>query len=104
MDGAAAAGERWELRSVGGGQSGDRRVHLDRRIAAYDAGTGEPLWQTRLNEVPSAAPITYGANGRQYVAVIVGSGGYQSGSYGVMVPEIKNPPDRGAALWVFELK
>jgi len=77
---------------------------LDRRIAAYDAGTGEPLWQTRLNEVPSAAPITYGANGRQYVAVIVGSGGYQSGSYGVMVPEIKNPPDRGAALWVFELK
>ena len=76
---------------------------LDRRIAAYDAGTGERLWQTRLNEVPSAAPITYGANGRQYVAVIVGSGGYQSGSYGVMVPEIKNPPDRGAALWVFEL-
>ncbi|MEO2196187.1 MAG: alcohol dehydrogenase, partial [bacterium] len=72
-------------------------------IAAYDAATGEQLWQTRLNEVPSAAPITYGVDGRQYLAVIVGSGGYQSGSYGVMVPEIKNPPDRGAALWVFEL-
>jgi alcohol dehydrogenase (cytochrome c) len=77
---------------------------LDRRIAAYDADTGEQLWQTRLNEVPSAAPITYAVAGRQYLAVIVGSGGYQSGSYGVMVPEIKNPPGRGASLWVFEVK
>ena len=76
---------------------------LDRRISAYDANTGEQLWQTRLNEVPSSAPITFAVDGRQYVAVIVGSGGYQSGSYGMMVPEIKNPPNRGAALWVFEL-
>ena len=72
-------------------------------MAAYDADTGEQLWQTRLNEVPSSAPISYAANGRQYVAVIVGSGGYQSGSYNVMVPEIRNPPNRGAALWVFAL-
>lgn len=77
---------------------------LDRRMAAYDSTTGEQLWQTRLNEVPSAAPITYAVAGRQYLAVIVGSGGYQSGSYGVMVPEIKNPPGRGASLWVFEVK
>jgi alcohol dehydrogenase (cytochrome c) len=77
---------------------------LDRRIAAYDSSTGEQLWETRLNEVPSAAPITYAVAGRQYLAVIVGSGGYQSGSYGVMVPEIKNPPGRGASLWVFEVK
>jgi alcohol dehydrogenase (cytochrome c) len=77
---------------------------LDRRMAAYDSSTGEQLWQTRLNEVPSAAPITYAVAGRQYLAVIVGSGGYQSGSYGVMVPEIKNPPGRGASLWVFELR
>jgi alcohol dehydrogenase (cytochrome c) len=77
---------------------------LDRRMAAYDSSTGEQLWQTRLNEVPSAAPITYAVDGRQYLAVIVGSGGYQSGSYGVMVPEIKNPPGRGASLWVFEVR
>jgi len=76
---------------------------LDRRVAAYDSDTGEQLWQTRLNEVPSSSPITYAVDGKQYVAMIVGSGGYQSGSYGVMVPEIKNPPARGAALWVFEL-
>lgn len=76
---------------------------LDRRVAAYDADTGAQLWQTRLNEVPSSAPISYAVDGRQYVAVIVGSGGYQSGSYNVMVPEIRNPPDRGSALWVFRL-
>ena len=76
---------------------------LDRRVAAYDANTGDQLWQTRLNEVPSSAPISYAAGGKQYIALIVGSGGYQSGSYNVMVPEIRNPPDRGAALWVFEL-
>ena len=76
---------------------------LDRRVAAYDANTGDQLWQTRLNEVPSSAPISYAAGGKQYIAMVVGSGGYQSGSYNVMVLEIRNPPDRGAALWVFEL-
>ena len=76
---------------------------LDRRVAAYDSDTGEQLWQTRLNEVPSSSPISYEVNGRQYVAMIVGSGGYQSTSYGTMVPEIRNPPGRGAALWVFRL-
>jgi len=53
--------------------------------------------------VPSSAPISYAVGGKQYIAMVVGSGGYQSGSYNVMVPEIRNPPDRGAALWVFEL-
>ncbi len=76
---------------------------LDRWMNAFDAGTGERLWDVRLNDVPNSAPITYSANGRQYLALIVGSGGYQSQSYGVLVPEIQNPPDRGAALWVFEI-
>ena len=57
----------------------------------------------RLNDVPSSAPISYSVNGRDYVAMVVGAGGYQSMSYGVLVPEIQNPPQRGAAVWVFEL-
>lgn len=76
---------------------------LDRMLIAHDAATGEVLWQTRLNDVPSAPPITYTANGRQYVAAMVGPGGYQSTSYSILVPEIQNPPDHSAALWVFEL-
>jgi hypothetical protein len=35
--------------------------------------------------------------------VVVGNGGAQSATFPVLVPEIQNPPDRGAAVWVFEL-
>jgi alcohol dehydrogenase (cytochrome c) len=76
---------------------------LDRMVNAFDAATGARLWQMRLNDVPSSAPISYSVNGRDYVAMVVGAGGYQSMSYGVLVPEIQNPPQRGAAVWVFEL-
>src|SRR3954471_8734500 len=76
---------------------------LDRVLSAHDAATGAPLWKTRLNDVPSSAPISFSANGQEYVAVIVGPGGYQSDSYNALVPEIQNPPDHGAAIWVFEV-
>ena len=76
---------------------------LDRRVSAYEAATGDRLWTTRLNDVPSSAPISFGVDGRQYLAMIVGNGGYQSQSYSTLVPEIENPPNRGAAVWVFEL-
>ena len=76
---------------------------LDRMFSAYDAATGARLWQTRLNDVPSSAPISYAANGQEYVAMVVGSGGYQSTSYDLLVPEIQNPQDRNAAIWVFAL-
>jgi alcohol dehydrogenase (cytochrome c) len=76
---------------------------LDRMINAYDSETGAPLWQTRLNDVPSSAPISYSANGQEYVAIVVGPGRLQSSSYNALVPEIKAPPEQGAAIWVFEL-
>ena len=76
---------------------------LDRMFLAYDAATGAQIWQARLNDVPSSAPISYSANGQEYVAIVVGPGGYQSNSYDALVPEIQNPPDHGAAIWVFEV-
>lgn len=76
---------------------------LDRRFKAYDLATGEQRWAARLNDVPSAPPITYAVDGVQYVAVVVGPGGYQSMSYGALVPEIRNPDDAGTILWVFAL-
>jgi len=76
---------------------------LDRTVKAYDDATGKELWKTRLNDVPSSSPITYTANGKQYVAVVVGNGGAQAASFTALVPEIQNPPDRNAAIWVFEL-
>ena len=77
---------------------------LDRVFAAYDDTTGKELWRMRLNDVPNSAPISYMANGKQYVAVTVGNGGAQVVTFPALVPEIRNPPDGGAALWVFELR
>ena len=42
----------------------------DRFIQAYDDATGQLLWQTPLNDLPSSSPISYMVNGKQYLAVI----------------------------------
>jgi alcohol dehydrogenase (cytochrome c) len=76
---------------------------LDRMFSAYDAATGAVLWKTRLNDVPNGSPISYMVNGRQYIALTVGGGGPVPGTFTPLVPEILNPLDRSAALWVFEL-
>ena len=76
---------------------------LDRVFAAYDAANGKELWRTRLNDVANSSPISYMVNGKQYVAMVVGNGGAQVATFPNLVPEIQNPPDRGAAIWVFEL-
>jgi alcohol dehydrogenase (cytochrome c) len=76
---------------------------MDRWFKAYDDATGKVLWQVRLNDVPSSAPISYTVNGKQYVAMVVGNGGAQAATWPALVPEIQNPPDHGAAIWVFEL-
>jgi alcohol dehydrogenase (cytochrome c) len=75
----------------------------DRMFTAYDAATGKALWKTRLNDVPNSVPITYAVNGRQYIAVTVGNGGPQPGTFANLVPELRAPPQAGAAIWVFEL-
>lgn len=76
---------------------------LDRYFAAYDQDNGQELWRVRLNDVPNSAPISYEANGKQYVAVTVGHGGAISVDRTPLVPEIRLPSNPGAALWVFEL-
>jgi alcohol dehydrogenase (cytochrome c) len=76
---------------------------LDRVFAAYDDASGKELWRMKLNDVPNSAPITFMANGKQYVAITVGNGGAQAATFPALVPEIRNPPDRNAAIWVFEV-
>jgi alcohol dehydrogenase (cytochrome c) len=76
---------------------------IDRVIKAFDDTSGTVLWQTRLNDVPSSAPISYGVNGKQYVAVVTGNGGEQASTFPLLVPEIRNPPDRSSTIWVFAL-
>lgn len=76
---------------------------LDRNFSGYDARNGRMLWQTRLNDVSSSSPISYAVDGKQYVAIVVGEGGFHARSFAPLVPELKSPPNRGAAVWVFTL-
>ena len=76
---------------------------MDRWLRARDDASGKVLWQIRLTDVPNAAPISYAVNGKQYIALTVGNGGAIPGTWWPLIPEIHNPPDRSAALWVFEL-
>jgi alcohol dehydrogenase (cytochrome c) len=76
---------------------------LDRWFTAYDAADGGVLWKSRLSDVPNSAPITYMANGKQYVAVVVGYGGAQAATFPALVPEIRVPSARSSAIWAFEL-
>jgi alcohol dehydrogenase (cytochrome c) len=74
----------------------------DRWFRAFDDTTGKVLWQTRLNNVINAFPISYSVNGKQYVAIAVGSGSSQSKALATLTPELQNP-EGGSVLWVFAL-
>ena len=46
-----------------------------KQLAAYDAATGKSLWLSSvLSQGPSGPPITYTANGKQYVVVLAHGG------------------------------
>jgi len=76
---------------------------MDRWFRARDEANGKVLWQIRLNDVPNAAPITYRVNGKQYVALTVGNGGAIPSTWWPFIPDVQNPTDRSATVWVFEL-
>ncbi len=76
---------------------------LDRWFRALDVKTGEVLWQVRLETAVQGFPVTFTANGKQYVAVTTGNGGGSPRQVpGTIIPEIK-PPVNGHTLYVFEL-
>ncbi len=76
---------------------------LDRYFRAYDVKTGKVAWQTRLGTSVQGFPVTFTANGRQYVAVTTGLGGGSPRQVPrTIAPEI-NHPSTGHVLYVFEL-
>jgi len=76
---------------------------LDRYFRALDVRTGEVLWQVRLETAVQGFPVTFTANGRQYVAVTTGNGGGSPRQVPrTIAPEI-TPPTSGHTLYVFEL-
>jgi alcohol dehydrogenase (cytochrome c) len=76
---------------------------LDRWFTAYNAENGDNLWRIRLSDVPNAAPITYVARGKQYVAVVTGRGYGHTEAFFSLVPEIRPAATMSSAIWAFEL-
>jgi alcohol dehydrogenase (cytochrome c) len=74
----------------------------DRVFRAIDQQTGETLWETRLDAVPNASPITFGVNGRQFIAITSGGGGPHDSESKEITPEIQDGAP-ATTLWVFSL-
>jgi alcohol dehydrogenase (cytochrome c) len=74
---------------------------LDRYFRAYDAKTGQLLWQTRLGAPVQGFPVTFMAGGKQYVAVPTGVV-VMKALTGTLTPDIWQPAG-GSQLYVFEL-
>jgi alcohol dehydrogenase (cytochrome c) len=76
---------------------------LDRHFRAFDVRTGKILWETRLGTSVQGYPISFAANGKQYIAVTTGLGGGSPRNVPrLLSPEIQHPSS-GNALYVFEL-
>ncbi len=76
---------------------------LDRTFRAFDVETGDILWEARLGTSVQGFPVSFTANGKQYVAVTTGLGGGSPRQVpGTISREIRYPQN-GHALYVFEL-
>ena len=94
--------------------AGDQRHAADRRRRgvhrhawiAISAPSTTPPARSCGRPAPTmrstAFPITYMANGKQYVAVATGNGSSEMRSLNTLTPEI-GIPDGGSVLWVFAL-
>jgi alcohol dehydrogenase (cytochrome c) len=76
---------------------------IDRRIRIFDVESGKMLWESRLGTSVQGFPITYSADGKQFIAVMTGLGGGSPRNVpAVIAPDIKIPQS-GQALYVFGL-
>jgi quinoprotein glucose dehydrogenase len=48
---------------------------MDERFRAFDAGTGEVLWEFQLESGGYATPATYSIDGKQFIVIAAGGGG-----------------------------
>jgi len=75
---------------------------LHRYFRALDAMTGEVLWDIPLSSPVTGYPISYAANGKQYIAVGIGGGSAGTRHLGQLYPEL-NTQHGSNLLMVFAL-
>lgn len=68
------------------------------KVNAWDARSGKVLWSFQTGSGIHSSPVTYSVDGRQYIAVPSGWGGWLEG----FAPEMYGA-SRGSALFVFAL-
>jgi alcohol dehydrogenase (cytochrome c) len=73
---------------------------LDGTLYAYDAKTLKEVWTFNTGTGINAPPITYSVNGKQYIAILVGS--KQTAAVWQDSPELKNT-STASMLYVFSL-
>lgn len=102
----ATGNTRWQLRQragIGGSvlTTGGGLVFVvddARRFRAFDAASGEVLWEQLLNSSAGGFPVSYGVDGTQYIAIAAGGGM----NYRTLTPEITQRLG-GNTLFVFAL-
>ncbi len=102
----ATGATRWQIRQragIGGSvlTTGGGLVFVTddaRRFRAFDADTGEVLWEQLLNSSAGGFPISYSVDGVQYIAIAAGGGV----NYRNLTPEIVQRSE-GNTLFVFRL-
>jgi alcohol dehydrogenase (cytochrome c) len=69
--------ERLEYPNIGGALATAGNLvftgHTDGEFTAYDAKTLKPVWSFNAGTGINAPPISFAVNGKQYIAVLVGS-------------------------------
>jgi alcohol dehydrogenase (cytochrome c) len=69
-----------------------------RRFRAFDAETGDVLWEQFLNASAGGFPVSYMVDGVQYIAIAAGGGV----NYRSLTPEVRQRSG-GNTLFVFRL-
>jgi alcohol dehydrogenase (cytochrome c) len=69
----------------------------------YDAQNGKELWHVRLGSGIIAAPVTFAADGKQYVAILAGRPQVMPSFMGSVGEQIINATPQGGTLFVFAL-
>jgi alcohol dehydrogenase (cytochrome c) len=77
---------------------------------AFDAETGEKLWQFQTGSGITGQPITWEQDGKQYIAVTSGSGGAYSifvplfGAANQKVNQLLQSTPKGGSVWTFAVR
>ena len=77
----------------------------DRKFRAFDAATGEVMWEFATNSGVIGQPSSFSVNGRQYIAVQSGWGIDARAMQNRLIKLMPGMPEvpEGGAIWVFAL-